>query len=88
MPGSGGRLVWGPWRVREPFGSLINAFACVYLIIVFIFSFFPPGIPVTPATMNYSCVVFGAVAIVSALYYIFVAHRTYTGPVVDMRQLL
>lgn len=84
LPGSAGNLVWGPWRIREPFGTAINAFACIYLLIVFFFSFWPPATPVTPNTMNYSSLVMGFVAIMSALYYVIRAHKTYTGPVVDM----
>ncbi|MCJ1293485.1 hypothetical protein MMC34_005040 [Xylographa carneopallida] len=84
LPGSAGNLVWGPWRVPEPFGTVLNAFACMYLAIVFFFSFWPPATPVTPNTMNYSSLVMGFAAIMSGLYYVLVAHKTYTGPVVDM----
>ena len=84
LPGSAGKLVWGPWRIPEPFGTGVNAFACVYLLIVFFFTFWPPATPVTPDTMNYSSLVMGFVAIMSALYYVVRAHKTYTGPVVDM----
>ena len=84
LPGSAGNLVWGPWRVSEPFGTVINAFACVYLIIVFFFTFWPPATPVTPDTMNYSSLVWGCAAIMSGLYYTLYAHKTYTGPVVEV----
>ena len=56
----------------------------MYLAIVFFFSFWPPATPVTPNTMNYSSLVMGFAAIMSGLYYVLVAHKTYTGPVVDM----
>ena len=36
------------------------------------------------ATMNYSCLVTGTVAIASALYYVAWAHKTYHGTVVDI----
>ena len=84
LPGSGGNLVWGPWKMREPLGTMVNTFACAYLIFVFFFTFWPPVIPVTPDTMNYSCVVMGFVAIVSGAYYAFSAHKTYTGPIVEV----
>ena len=83
LPGSAGKLTWGPWRIPEPLGTIANAFACIYLVVVFIFTFFPPATPVTPATMNYSCLVMGFVAIVSGIYYTFRAHKVYTGPVID-----
>ncbi|MCJ1437379.1 hypothetical protein MMC27_006766 [Xylographa pallens] len=84
LHGSAGNLVWGPWRVPEPFGTVLNAFACMYLAIVFFFSFWPPATPVTPNTMNYSGLVMGFAAIVSGLYYVLIAHKTYTGPVIDI----
>ena len=84
LPGSAGRLVWGPWRMPEPLGTFVNAFACVYLLVVFFFTFWPPALPVTPATMNYSCVVMGFVAAMSGAYYTFRAHRTYIGPLVEV----
>ena len=84
LPGSGGSLVWGPWKMPEIIGKPVNAFACIYLIIVYFFTFWPPATPVTPDTMNYSVVVTGFAAIVSALYYTLWAHKTYTGPVIDV----
>ena len=63
---------------------MINAFACVYLTVVFFFTFWPPKIPVTPDTMNYASLVMGAAAVLSGVFYLLYAHRTYTGPVVDV----
>lgn len=83
LPGSAGNLVWGPWRMPEPWGTATNIFACIYLVIVFFFTFWPPATPVTPNTMNYSSLIMGAIAILSALYYALFAHKTYKGPVID-----
>lgn len=87
LPGSAGKLVWGPWRIPEPWGTIVNALACAYLIIVFVFTFFPPTTPVTPLTMNYSVLVMGFVAIASAAYYWIWGHHSYKGPVVDVDKL-
>lgn len=84
LPGAAGNLVWGPWRVPEPYGTLVNISACMYLVVIFFFTFWPPAIPVTPDTMNYSSLVMGCVAIFSGLYYVLRAHKVYTGPVVDI----
>ena len=84
LPGSAGHLVWGPWKMPEVIGRPVNAFACIYLTVVFFFTFWPPVTPVTPDTMNYSSLVMGFVAIMSGIYYTFRAHKTYTGPVVDV----
>lgn len=78
-------LVWGPWRVPEPIGTVCNLLACLYLAIVFFFAFWPPAVPVTPNTMNYSSLIVGVVAIISGVYYVIWAHKTYTGPVVDIQ---
>ena len=84
LPGSAGKLVWGPWRMPEPLGTLVNFLACAYLLVVFVFTFFPPATPVQPATMNYSSLVMGVVAMASAVYYWVWGRRTYSGPVVEV----
>ena len=68
----------------EPLGTIANFLACAYLFVVFVFTFFPPATPVTPATMNYSSLVMGAVAMVSTFYYWVWGRRTYRGPVVEV----
>ncbi|KAI4212396.1 MAG: hypothetical protein LQ349_009353, partial [Xanthoria aureola] len=83
LPGSAGKLFWGPWRIPGLLGTSINLFACIYLLIIEIFVFWPPTKEVDGATMNYSVLVMGAVAIFSAVYYLFWGRRTYHGPVVD-----
>ena len=83
LPGSAGRLVWGPWRIPGTLGTAINAFACVYLAVVWFFVFWPPTAEVDGASMNYASLLLGFVAIVSAIYYAFWARKTYTGPIVD-----
>ena len=84
LPGSAGRLVWGPWRIKGFLGVLINVIACAYLLLIEIFVFWPPTKDVTAKTMNYSSLVLGSVAILSAVYYVFWGRRTYHGPVVEI----
>ncbi|KAI9647889.1 hypothetical protein NHQ30_004277 [Ciborinia camelliae] len=79
-----GRLTWGPWRINGVFGIANNIFACVFLVIITFFSFFPPTAKVTPATMNYSVLVFGSVVLFSIIYYVAYARKFYTGPVVEI----
>ena len=83
LPGSAGRLVWGPWRVPGLLGTGVNAFACVYLAVVWFFVFWPPTAKVDGASMNYASLLLGFVAIVSAIYYAFWARKSYKGPIVD-----
>ena len=83
LPGSAGNMIWGPWRVPGLLGIIINIFACVYLLIIEIFVFWPPTEHVDAATMNFSCLVFGAVAILSGIYYLFWGRKTYHGPIIE-----
>lgn len=77
------RLVWGPWRIRGIWGTINNAFACVYIIFVIFWSFWPPATPVKPETMNYSVLMTGAVIIFSIGYYHVWGKTQYLGPLVD-----
>ena len=80
------RLVWGPFHVPGIWGLFVNGIACIYVIIILFFSFFPPATPVTPATMNYSVLVFGSVIIFSIVYYYLYAKKHYRGPFVEVVQ--
>ncbi|KAJ4354615.1 uncharacterized protein N0V89_006352 [Didymosphaeria variabile] len=77
-------LTWGPWKIPEPFGTIVNGFGCAYLVVILIFSFWPIGINPTPKDMNYSSLMCGAVAIFSLLYYFVRGKKTYKGPVVEI----
>ena len=79
-----GKLCWGPWRVKGFLGTAINAFACLYLILILFFSCWPPVYQPTPATMNYSVVVVGGVLIFSVFYYLVFGKGRYKGPVVEV----
>jgi choline transport protein len=78
------RATWGPWRIPGALGIANNAFACVYLLFVFFFSFWPSYADVTPENMNWSILVTGAIALLSAVYYLVWARRTYDGPVIEV----
>ncbi|KAH8672585.1 amino acid/polyamine transporter I [Tricladium varicosporioides] len=78
------KLTWGPWRIKGMFGVANNIFACIYLVVITFFSFFPTASVVTPATMNWSSLLFGSVVIFSLLYYQFSARHYFVGPVVEI----
>lgn len=84
IPCSGEKLAWGPWHIPGLLGTAINAFACVYLIVIFFFSFWPTATPVTPSTMNYSVLLFGAVAMLSTVYYLLRGRKSFQGPAVEI----
>ncbi len=83
-PNQHGTLTWGPWHLQGWFGIAVNAFACVYMIIILFFSFWPPVTPTKTSTMNYSALVTGAVLIFSVFYYLLRARKVYTGPVIEV----
>lgn len=77
------RVYWGPWKIPGAFGIANNAFACVYLTFVFFFSFWPTASTVNAATMNYSILVTGVIALFSTVYYLVWAKHSYHGPVIE-----
>ncbi|KAL8794254.1 MAG: hypothetical protein Q9195_003208 [Heterodermia aff. obscurata] len=76
-------LMWGPWRVPGLLGTVNNAFACVYIVFVLFWSFWPPTTPVTAENMNYSVLVTGSVIGFSIIYYFIWGKTQYLGPLVD-----
>lgn len=77
-------LTWGPWKIPEPFGTIVNAIGCLWMIILLFFSYWPAVVNPTPSTMNFSSLMVGATGIFSILYYIFWARRVYSGPIIEI----
>lgn len=75
----------GPWSMGKTGGFAINVLALCYLIISFIFSFFPPAVPVTLETMNWSCVMFGGVVLLGVAWFALVGRKQFHGPIVETR---
>lgn len=68
-------LIWGPWRVPEPLGTVINLFGLVWITIVFFFSFWPDNNVVAPRTMNWSSLITGFWVLFGVGYYLLVARK-------------
>ena len=75
----GQHIPYGPWKLGR-FGLLINIFAIAYGVFIVIFLPFPPAIPVTPTTMNYSSPVLGLVICFALGYWFVKGRRQYAGP--------
>ena len=73
---------YGPWKMGKA-GVAVNAFSAIFLIISTFFSFFPPAVPVTALTMNWSIVVFGGFVIIGLIWYGILGRRNYNGPIVE-----
>jgi choline transport protein len=63
------------------FGIFVNIGAVLFLLVVWVFVFFPVAIPVTPSTMNWNAVMFGGTMIFAVFYYLLFGRKTYTSPV-------
>ena len=77
-------LTWGPWRIPGLLGISNNLCACIYLVIVSFFSFWPSTSSVTAENMNYTSLMTGAVIIFSTIYYALRARKIYTGPLIEI----
>ncbi|KAI5923506.1 putative GABA permease [Camillea tinctor] len=78
-------LIWGPWRVPEPFGTIINIIGLCWISIAFFFSFWPSSATVTPATMNYSVLMTVFWFLFGITYYFAYGRKYYNGPIVETR---
>ena len=56
-------------------GLWINIGALIYIMPVYVFSFFPPTPNPTTETMNWSCVMYGGIIVVSTAYYAIWARK-------------
>lgn len=78
-----GTLFWGPWHIPGLLGILNNAYACAYMTFVIFWSVWPPDAKVTPASMNYSVLVTGAVILFSVFWYLVRGRWVFRGPLVE-----
>lgn len=69
------------WSLGKNFGYACNTIGLAYLLIAFLFAFFPLGTPVKAETMNWAAAVYGGVALLSTIYYLLYARKTYMPPV-------
>ncbi|KAH7114530.1 amino acid/polyamine transporter I [Dactylonectria estremocensis] len=78
--GDGQTLAWGPWHIPGIYGIINNTFACLFMVIIWFFSFWPPQTPVSAPTMNYASLMTGGVTLLSVIYYFLWAKKEYKGP--------
>ncbi|KAK4896490.1 hypothetical protein LTR27_005706 [Elasticomyces elasticus] len=69
------------------FSIPVNAFAVLYIVVAAIASFFPVEAVVTPASMNWSCVMFGGVFVIAVVYYLIHGRKHYVEPVRHIRKM-
>lgn len=68
------------------FGLPINIASILFLIPIFLFSFFPPETPVEAKTMNWGSLIFGFIFIFATVYYIVHGRKVYVPPVIRVKR--
>lgn len=68
------------WSLGK-WGWICNVIGIAYVVLAYIFAFFPLGVPVTVVSMNWASAVYGGTCIVAAIYYILYAKNQYVPPV-------
>ncbi|TKA70810.1 hypothetical protein B0A55_07428 [Friedmanniomyces simplex] len=68
------------------YGLAINIAAVLFLLIIYVFAFFPLGTPVTVQTMNWSSLIYGFILVFAVVYFLVYGRKVYEGPVVLVKQ--
>lgn len=86
---AGEPLLPSRFNMGRVFGLCVNVVALGWLCLVFVIAFFPsvPAPLLTVAGMNWSVVVFLAVVLFSAVYFVVWGRKRYVGPVEYVRKL-
>lgn len=69
------------WSLGKPFGILCNSVGLAYILLAFVFAFFPLMTPTNAENMNWAAAVYGGVGTLAVAWYILRAHKTYIPPV-------
>lgn len=75
-------LELGPWSMGRHLGLFTNVSALVWIIVTWIFSFFPIAVPVTLQSMNWSSVLWGVMMISGIALYFFYQRHKFTEPII------
>jgi choline transport protein len=75
-------LTRGPWHLGRS-GPWINAFAILWTVVMMFFSFWPASVPVTPISMNWSCVLWSGVVMFAVEFWWVHGREVYEGPVIE-----
>lgn len=73
------------WSLGK-WGGPINDVSILFLVLVFIMSFFPEATPVTLSTMNWNILIYGFTICFAIGYFFVYGRRVYVGPVTLVRK--
>ncbi|KAK5687105.1 hypothetical protein LTS10_001242 [Elasticomyces elasticus] len=68
------------------YGLPINIAAVLFLLVIYVFAFFPLGTPVAVETMNWSSLIYGFIVVFAIVYFFIYGRKVYEGPVVLVKQ--
>ncbi len=80
-------LLPSKFTLSKPVALVLNAYSLAFLVIVFVFTFFPGSPNPTAAMFNFAIVIFAGVMIFAGIYYVVAARHIYDGPVEYVRKL-
>lgn len=72
-------IIFGKFRLG-PLGFFLNFISCSYMIVWFVIYCFPFALPVNATSMNYACLIWGALTISIMLWWFLGARKGYEGP--------
>ena len=67
-------------------GTAVNILALCFLVVFWIFSYFPGTAIVTTTTMNWNSLMFVIILIMAAVWYVIKARHEYIGPVMLVKR--
>ncbi|KAJ8066091.1 hypothetical protein OCU04_005181 [Sclerotinia nivalis] len=75
------RSQYGPFKLGDTLGLVVNVVAVVWLLVAIVFCTFPGVQPVTAQNMNYSVVVMGGWLFFGTIFYFGFGRGVYNGPI-------
>jgi len=82
----GEELLPSKFKLGHGFGIFLNVASLIFLVFMFVLSFFPPSVNPAPNLMNWNILIYGVVVIGSLLHYLFQGRYMYDGPVEYVRK--
>ncbi|KAI5364589.1 Putative amino acid/polyamine transporter I [Septoria linicola] len=68
------------------FGGIVNVLALCYLLMIYVWMFFPAATPVDPESMNWAIVMFAGIMTIATVWYFVQGHKSYVPPVALVRR--
>jgi len=82
----GQRLPPARWSLGSPrVGLACNVVAVVFMVVIWVFAFFPLAPQVDAATMNWSSTMYDGIVVFALGYYVVHGRFVYEGPVVSVK---